>query len=107
MELPQIRQDQKVMPKYRATLQLSGIAGDSPRAVRSTLDEQLRSSGLANCQVVSIDIDAPIETPTGPRQRSVEGSAWQSQTNLGGLLLVSAAAWAVWFFWWMLSATPE
>lgn len=96
------------MPRYRATLKVSGISGESPRAVRSALDEQLRSSGLENCHVVSVDLDVPYgDGARDSRFMGVGEPSWQEQTNAGGLLLVAAAAWAVWFFWWMLSAAPD
>ena len=91
--------------KYRATVQVSGLAGDSPRAVRSALDEQLRNSGISNCQVVSIEIDAPQIVPKRPAEEAPRASAAQSGT--GGFLLVAAAAWAILFFYWMLTAAPE
>ena len=93
------------MRKYRATVQVTGIAGENPRAVRSALDEQLRNSGLQNCKVVSIDIDAPRR----PDRRSTEVIAAESpaeQIGRGGLLLAAAAAWAILFFWWVLSVSP-
>jgi len=96
------------MPKYRVTLQVSGLSGDSPTAVKSALDEQLKKSGIENCRIVGIDPDGmpsrggALVPTTGPVD-----SAWRRQANAGGLLLVAAAAWAIWFFWWMLSATPE
>ncbi len=97
------------MPKYRATVQVSGITGESPRAVRSALDEQLRRSGLENCHVVSVDLDPPPRKALMRRSTAAAPSepAWGSQVNAGGLLLAAAATWAICFFWWMLSGTPE
>jgi ferric-dicitrate binding protein FerR (iron transport regulator) len=95
------------MPRYRATVHVTGIAGDTATAVRGELEEQLRRSGLENCRVVSVD---PEGLPLRPPPRVVvqnEDSAWRRQSNAGGLLLVAAAAWAIWFFWWMLTATTE
>lgn len=96
------------MPKYRATVQLFGLTGESPRAVRSALDEQLRKSGLENCRVIGIDLDAPPPNPSGSR-RGIDDAdtAWQQRSQAGGLLLVAAVAWAIWFFWWMLSAPGD
>lgn len=90
-------------------MQVSGITGENPRAVRSTLDEQLRRSGLENCHVVSVDLDTPPRRALMGRPAAVAPSepTWSSQANAGGLLLVAAAAWAIWFFWWMLSGAPE
>lgn len=93
------------MRKYRATVQVSGLAGESPRAVRSALDEQLRNSGLSNCQVVSIEIDAPQIVPKHPPPESPPTRA--AESGPGGFLLVAAATWAILFFWWMLTAAPE
>jgi hypothetical protein len=95
------------MPRYRATVHFTGIAGDTATAVRGELEEQLRRSGLENCRVVSVD---PEGLPLRQPPRAVvpnEDSAWRRQSNAGGLLLVAAAAWAIWFFWWMLTATTE
>jgi ferric-dicitrate binding protein FerR (iron transport regulator) len=98
------------MPKYRATVRVTGMSGENPRAVRSALDEQLRRSGFENCQIVSVDLEAP-PPPAVPKRAApapvVEERTWRRQPNTGGLLLVAAAAWAIWFFWWMLSASPE
>lgn len=97
------------MPKYRATLRVSGITGESPRAVRSTLDEQLRKSGLEHCRVVSVDLDDPPQKTSVRRPPAAAPSepAWRRQANIGGLLLVATAAWALWFFWWMLAGASE
>jgi hypothetical protein len=96
------------MPKYRATLHVSGLSGESPRAVRSALDEQLRSSGLENCHIISIDLDVPDRGRARVgRFMDVGAPSRREQSNAGGLLLVAAAAWAVWFVWWMLSAAPD
>lgn len=97
-----------IMPKYRAILQVSDIAGDNPAAVRTALDEQLRKSGLENCRVVTVEPEGmrarPGPTPPPPAPPE---SAWRRQANAGGLLLVAAAAWALWFFWWMFSSGVE
>jgi hypothetical protein len=97
------------MPRYRATVQVTGIAGDTATAVRGELEEQLRRSGLENCRVVSVDPEGlPVRPAPLPRAPAVnEESAWRRQSNAGGLLLVAAAAWAIWFFWWMLSVSGE
>jgi hypothetical protein len=88
--------------------QVSGIRGESPRAVRLALDEQLRSSGLENCHIVSVDLDVPYAGAARVgRFMGVKEPGGQREPSAGGLLLVAAAAWAVWFFWWMLSATPD
>lgn len=95
------------MPKYRATVNVSGLTGKSPRAVRAALEEQLRESGLQNCGIVAIDIDAPSQSKALPARRAAPAPARRRQDNAGALLLVAAAAWAIWFFWWVLSAAPE
>jgi len=98
------------MPRYRATVHVTGIAGDTATAVRGELEEQLRRSGLENCRVVSVDPEGlPARPAPLPLHKPVPGeeSAWRRQSNAGGLLLVAAAAWAIWFFWWMLSASTE
>ena len=90
-------------------MQVSGITGESPRAVRSALDEQLRQGGLENYHVVSVDLDPPARKTLVRPSVVADPSepTGSSQTNAGGLLLVAAAAWAIWFFWWMLSGAPE
>jgi ferric-dicitrate binding protein FerR (iron transport regulator) len=98
------------MPKYRATVHLTGMTGENPRAVRSALDEQLRKGGFENCQIVSVDLEAPKPKPKLPVRSTAKPPnepAWRRQANAGGLLLVAAAAWAIWFFWWMLSTSSE
>jgi hypothetical protein len=93
------------MPKYRAIVHISGLTGENPRVVRSEVDERLRKSGLQNCQIVSLDLD----TPMAPRRRANEASDGLQLPagNPGGFLLIAAVTWALLFFWWMLSATPE
>lgn len=99
------------MPKYRATLQVTGIAGENPSEVRSALDEQLRKSGLDNCRIVTVEPEGlrpPRSTPArSAGQPDGREAAWRRQANAGGLLLVAAAAWALWFFWWMFSNGAE
>jgi ferric-dicitrate binding protein FerR (iron transport regulator) len=96
------------MAKYRATLHLSGLSGDSPQAVQSALDALLKKRGLENCRIVRIDPEglATRAAPARAAERS-ESSAWRRQANAGGLLLVAAAAWAIWFFWWMFSVGTD
>ena len=98
------------MPKYRATVQVSGLTGDSPRAVRSALDEQLRQSGLENCKVVTVDVDAPrlkLSNPFPAPLLSDTDEPARARLDIGGLLLVGAAAWAIWFFWLIMSSLPD
>jgi hypothetical protein len=95
------------MRKYRATVQVTGLAGESPRAVRSALDEHLRQSGLENCEVVSIDLDAPAPVVRRPAANVVAASAPPAPFVAGRMLLAAAAAWVLLFFWWMLSTAPE
>ena len=92
------------MPKYRATVQVSGLAGESPRAVRSALDAQLRQVGLEHCRVVAVDIDAPARVVDPPQPAAVSREPDRDRSiDLGALLLVGAVAWAIWFFWLLLS----
>ena len=91
-------------------MSVTGLTGETPRAVRSALDEQLRKCGLENCRVVAVDIEgapgpAPLPRPTPPLAGQNEAT-WRREANIGGLLLIAAAAWAIWFFWWMLSSAP-
>jgi hypothetical protein len=97
------------MPKYRATVQVSGLTGDGPRAVRSALDEQLRKSGFDKSRVVSVEIDAPVEKPAVRRPVVAGGSTRPANRRIdpGGLLLVGAAVLAIWFLWSMLMGAPE
>lgn len=94
------------MPKYRATVHISGLSGENPRAVRSEIDEQLRKSGLQNCRIVSIDLDAPM-APHRRTNEAVETLPPPANSARGLLLMAAAATWALLFFWWMLSGTPE
>ncbi len=92
------------MPKYRATIYVNGVAGETPTAARAAVEEQLKQSGLENCRVVSVDPEGlgarPMHRPVAVTNTDTE---WRRQSNAGGLLLVAAVAWAIWFFWWMLS----
>jgi hypothetical protein len=97
------------MPKYQATVHVTGLTGENPRAVRSALDELLRKSGLENCRVVAVDVEGvPNPNATRPATPVPNPSemTWRREANIGGLLLIAAAAWAIWFFWWMLSSGP-
>jgi hypothetical protein len=91
------------MRKYRAVVHVSGIAGESPRAVRAALGEQLRTSGLDNCQVVSVDIDGAQVTRSQVAEPRAHAAG--ATSGAGWLLLIAAAAWAIWFFYWTLSAS--
>ncbi|MBX3023342.1 hypothetical protein KF840_00355 [bacterium] len=93
------------MPRYRATIYVNGVDGDTPSAARAAVEEQLKQSGLENCRVVSVDPEGltgrPVRRPASAAQPDPD---WRRQSNAGGLLLVAAVAWAIWFFWWMLSS---
>jgi len=96
------------MPKYRATLQVSGIVGENPRSARSALDDQLRKSGFENYRVVRVDVEPAPRASLRREPRPDDGDTiLQRQRGAGGLLLVAAAVWAVWFFWWVLSGSGE
>ena len=95
------------MPKYRATVHVTGLDGESPTSVRSALDDQLKKSGLANCRVVVVEPEAMARAVTPAKPAVARDPAWRRQANAGGLLLVAAAAWALWFFWWMFSVGGE
>lgn len=96
------------MPKYRATIQLTGVSGETATAARAAVEEQLRLVGIENCRVISIDPEGlaarPLPRPAAAAHPDPE---WRRQSNTGGLLLVAAVAWAIWFFWWMLSNGHE
>lgn len=96
------------MPKYRATISVSGITGETPTAARAEVEALLKESGMQNCRVISVDPEGlssrPLPRPTAP---VTTDPAWRRQSNAGGLLLVAAVAWAIWFFWWMLSNGHE
>jgi hypothetical protein len=92
--------------KYKATVHVSGLDGDSPTSVHSALDDQLKKSGLQNCRI-TVEPEGMSRAVSRPTPAAATESTWRRQTNAGGLLLVVAAAWALWFFWWMLSAGAE
>ena len=99
----------RTMPKYKATVHVTGLSGDSPTSVRTALDDQLKKIGIENCRVVAVEPEGwarAAQQQAAPHAPS-QDSAWRRQANAGGLLLVAAAAWAVWFFWWMFSVGPE
>jgi hypothetical protein len=102
------RTPEDIMPKYKATVHVTGLSGDSPTSVRTALDDQLKRIGLENCRIVTVEPEnwtrAAANRP--PATPEVE-SAWRRQSNAGGLLLVAAAAWALWFFWWMFSVGAD
>jgi ferric-dicitrate binding protein FerR (iron transport regulator) len=96
------------MPRYRATIHVNGVDGETPSAARAAVEAQLKQSGLENCRVVSVDPEGLTQRPVH-RPAKVPGpdAHWRRQSNAGGLLLVAAVAWAIWFFWWMLSNGHE
>ena len=90
------------MPKYRATIQVTGLTGGSPRAVRAALDAELHKSGIPGCRIVAIDIDAP---PRGlVRKPSPIVRDPRRPANAGEVLIVVAATTVICLIWWMLSA---
>jgi len=97
------------MPKYRATVQVSGLTGDGPRAVRSALDEQLRKSGFEKSRVVSVEIDAPARKPTERQSAAIHVPRRPAnrKLELSGVLLVAASVFAFWVLWSMLTGLPE
>ena len=96
------------MPRYRATIHVTGVSGETPSAARAAVEEQLKQSGLENCRVISVDPEGlaarPVRRPAAVNSPDPD---WRRQSNAGGLLLVAAVAWAIWFFWWMLSNGHE
>lgn len=93
------------MRKYRATVQITGLTGENPRAVRAALDEQLRQSGIEHCTVLNVDFEPP---PRPPRPVAVPPDrAARRRGDVGGIVLALAAAWAIWFFWLVLSSVFE
>lgn len=98
------------MPRYRATIYVTGVDGDTPSAARAAVEEQLKQSGLENCRVVAVDPEGLAAARPQQRRPPAAPSPdpeWRRQANAGGLLLVAAVAWAIWFFWWMLSNGHE
>jgi hypothetical protein len=97
------------MPKYKATVHVTGLDGDSPTSVRTALDDQLKRVGIENYRVVAIEPEGWARAAQRAPAQAVPAQepGWRRQANAGGLLLVAAAAWAVWFFWWMFSVGPE
>jgi len=97
------------MPKYRATVRVSGIDGESLQSVRTALDEQLRQSGLENCRIVNVEAEVPPPPVrrNGPASALKQPPIWRRQADTGAMLLVAAVAWGIWFFLWMLLGTPE
>lgn len=93
------------MPKYQATVHVTGLSGENPRAVRSALDEKLRSSGLENCRILTVEAEIGPSSALAGATRKAKDATWRREANIGGLLLIAAAAWAIWFFWWMLSGS--
>jgi ferric-dicitrate binding protein FerR (iron transport regulator) len=96
------------MPRYRATIHVIGVRGETPSAARAAVEAQLRDSGIENCRVVSVDPEGGVSSSAHrPGVAPDPDSDWRRQSNTGGLLLVAAVAWAIWFFWWMLSNGRE
>ena len=90
------------MPKFRATVQLTNLDGQDTVVVRQALDEELKRAGFTHWRIIGIEPEvkaarwrlrsAPADRVEQPRR----------PMNAGGVLLVAASAWAIWFFW-MLS----
>ncbi len=90
------------MPKFRATVQFTNLDGEDTVAVRQALDDEVKRAGFAHWRIVSIE---PEVKAARWRLRSTPDdcvSRPRRPLNAGGVLLVTASAWAIWFFW-MLS----
>lgn len=83
------------MPKFHATIQLKDLDGDTAAAVRQALDEKLTQAGFTNWRVLTVDSDVKVVA-----RPLVKPLPQQPQPfNTGGLLLIGAVTWALWFFW--------
>lgn len=94
------------MPKYRATVRLSGLEGEDAEVVRRRLAAELRRLGPRELRV-HVERDIPGHgVPAPPIARRARGRVWRQPRQArrgdgGGLLLVIAITWAIWFFWFL------
>lgn len=91
------------MAKFRATVQLAELDGEDPAAARRGLEAGLANGGFAKWHVFSIEPQRPERKVEPPVQVAVARPHHRApspppQINMGGLLLVAAAAWVVWLF---------
>ncbi len=97
------------MPKYRATVRIEGLVGDSADDVRGAVLTKLKRASLDEVRVTNVERIVPrteMRPRITPRVAPAEG-AWRKESNAGGALLLVAAGWAVWFLWSMASRLIE
>jgi len=82
------------MPNYHATVRLFDINGSDKVSAQHALEEKLRSADLGRWQVVDLLVDAPpLPVQRFPPVRTNPAARW-----MGPLLILGAAAWAMWFY---------
>ncbi len=87
------------MATFQATIRFESSESEDAAEVRRAVEQRLRASGLEKCSVVRVERQQSAGvTPRRSRIAPGEG-VWRRQSNTGGVLLVAAAAWALWFFW--------
>jgi len=89
------------MPRFRATVRVEGLSGESADDVRGALQAKLERAKLEGARVVGVERSDPRperRRQIAPRVAPAEG-AWRKESNAGGILLLVAVGWAVWFFW--------
>jgi hypothetical protein len=87
------------MPIYRATIQLTQLEGRDPAAVRSDLERAFARAGIGQCRIVAVEDEQIIASAPSRRIPFRRTSPRNRALNRGIVLLIGAAAWAVWFFW--------
>jgi hypothetical protein len=82
------------MQHFQATIRVRDLEGKDALSARETLQNRLRSASIENWRVVEIlPVNAPVR-PTDPATMR-----WRTDGRIAGkLMMLGAAAWALWFF---------
>jgi len=86
------------MPNFEVRVRLLDVDENDAWSARRSAEERLRAAGFKRWQIVSLrlqDAFAPATVPNRRRRRSSESSL------AGGLVLIAALAWSLWFWWTM------
>ena len=84
-----------MMPKFRVTVRFVDLMGPDVLAVRQELEDRLRVAGTGAWRIVEV---APAHAQPAAEYEGV--ARRRADRDLAGkLMLMGAAAWALWFFW--------
>ena len=88
------------MAKFRATVRVVELDGADASSVQKALEERLRQSGFERWRVLSVEAEGSPR-PARENHRPIGLPRRRRSSDARGLLLVAAATWAIWFFWFI------